>query len=291
MKVIKIPTLNDNPSDYDALFQILRSLNQGVMSVRLDFTHCVFLRQSAVAFLGGLIRLIESRGGKSHIAQETLEPQVKANLMKNNFLSTLLGEREFGAQGNTIPFREDHEWENTKMVDYLKYKWLGRGWLHISDNLRDAIIGKVAEIYLNSFEHSNSSIGVFSCGQYYPKLNKLYLTVVDFGAGIPANVRNYFGRQSIKSSKALEWSFKSGTTTSPEGFGRGLGLDLLKSFVKKNKGCLEVYSLDGFVRINREIEVYQDWNSFFQGTLINIELQCDEKYYVLAGESEPNFSN
>ncbi|MBS9383808.1 MAG: hypothetical protein HEQ24_06035 [Dolichospermum sp. BR01] len=55
-------------------------------------------------------------------------------------------------------------------VDTIK-DWLGKGWINISPRLQDAIpavsvaiAGKVVEIYFNAFEHSNSPIGVFSCG-------------------------------------------------------------------------------------------------------------------------------
>ena len=290
MRIVEIPTLNDNLSDFDKLFKILQLVKQDGSSIKLDFTPCKFLRQNAVAFLGGAIRLIESQGGKVDINRKTLLPQVEENLVKNSFLKTFSGEKQLCGQGNTIPFREDQEWENAKMVDFLKDKWLGRGWLHISDKLRDIIVSKVAEIYLNSFEHSHSQIGVFSCGQHYPSLNELVLTVIDFGVGIPKNVNSYFLRKDIKSSKALEWSFKSGCTTNPKNFGRGLGLDILKNFVKANEGSLEVFSLDGFVKISQNEDIFEDRDSFFQGTLINIKLKCDENRYILAGESGPNFS-
>src|ERR1035441_3793371 len=38
-----------------------------------------------------------------------------------------------------------------------------------------------------------SRIGVISCGQYYPRLGRVKLTIVDFGIGIPEDVRRYSG--------------------------------------------------------------------------------------------------
>lgn len=288
MKIVRIPTINDSISDFDTLFRIWKNLNRDNVSVRLDFTYCDFLRQNAVAFLGGVIRLVENRGGTITIDQTTLRAHVKKNLIRNNFLGNF-GENAVDNNGNAIFFRQDIVWNKVKIMEYLKNQWLGQGWVHVSVDLAGAIVGKVAEIYLNSFEHSASKIGVFSCGQYYPKLNKLILTVVDFGIGIPANVKDFLGLTKANSSKTLEWAFQSGNTTKPKEISRGLGLGILKDFVKKNDGCLEVFSHDGYVRINSDNELYQDWDSFFGGTLINITLNCDEAYYVLSGETKPKF--
>jgi hypothetical protein len=87
------------------------------------------------------------------------------------------------------------------LADYLKTKWLGCGWIHVSPSLQDAIVGRVWEIYANAFEHAQSSIGVFSCGQHYPKMKELKLTVVDFGVGIPSNVRLFMRNTNISADK------------------------------------------------------------------------------------------
>ncbi len=55
------------------------------------------------------------------------------------------------------------------LIAYLKTKWLGRGWITVSTRLRDAIVGRVWKIYANAFEHSHSPVGIFSCGQHYPR--------------------------------------------------------------------------------------------------------------------------
>jgi hypothetical protein len=50
--------------------------------------------------------------------------------------------------------------------DYLTRLGLGRGWVNVSARLRDAIVGNMAEVYLNAFEHGQSRAGVFTCGQH-----------------------------------------------------------------------------------------------------------------------------
>ena len=61
---LEIPTVNDKLNDFDCLFQLWQKVNEECSEVIFDFSKCWFLRPNAVAFLGGLIRLIESRGRK-----------------------------------------------------------------------------------------------------------------------------------------------------------------------------------------------------------------------------------
>ncbi len=162
---------------------------------------------------------------------------------------------------------------------YLQDQWLGRGWLKISENTRGAISGNMCEIYANAFEHGRSPISVVSCGQYYPNLRVLKFTVVDFGVGIPQNVRDFRRNDQMRSGEALRWAFESGTTTRPRN--RGLGLNLLKEFVTRNSGRLEIFSYDAYASIDRRGKTYSERASYFEGTLVNITLQCDEGSYTV----------
>lgn len=285
MTTIYIPTINDTDEDFDRLFEVYQQLVRTRPNVEIDFSRCGFLRQNAVAFIGGVIRLLEHRGVNLSLKLQGMQPQVYTNLEKNGFLEALGGTH--GPQlGNTIPFREDRAAQVDKVgiVDYLKSKWLGRGWLHVSNRLRDAIVGKVWEIYANAFEHGASPVGLFSCGQYFPRLHVLNLTVVDFGIGIPFNVRQFASSPTLGAHKAMEWAFKPGTTTKPNGMGRGVGLDLMKQFVAINKGKLEVFSHDGHAIIDSTGERYLERACHFDGTLVNISLKCDESYYCFSSE-------
>jgi hypothetical protein len=75
---------------------------------------------------------------------------------------------------------------------------------------------------------------------------------------------------------------------------RGIGLGLLREFVRKNHGHIEVYSHDACVSIDAREERY--WKPFgggatglpevtFCGTVVNITFTCDEKSYILASEA------
>jgi hypothetical protein len=283
--ILKVPTINDKPKHFDSLFQLWKQAQKDAKEVIFDFSECYFLQQNAVAFLGGLARLIESWGGKAIFNWDTVKNHVCMNLKQNGFMYAFNGDEE-PWQGNSIPYREDRCQNRDDLVDYLAEQWLGRGWVHISDLLRQVVVGTTLEIYANAFEHGRTDIGVFSCGQYYPKLGELKLSVVDFGVGIPQNVRNFQKNFSLPAAEALKWAFQPGTTTRTGNVTGGIGLDYLKQFVHINKGKLQILSHDGCVTIDEKQEIYEKRQSFFGGTLVNITLLCNESYYALDFEPD-----
>jgi hypothetical protein len=283
--ILQVPTINDEPKDFDCLFQLWQQVQDDANEIIFDFSKCYFLRQNAVAFLGGLARLIESRGGKVIFDWDTVKRHVCMNLKQNGFLYAFNGAEE-PWQGNSIPYREDLSQDRDGLIHYLAEQWLGRDWVHISDYLRALIVGITWEIYANAFEHGQTDIGVFSCGQYYPKLRELNLTVVDFGVGIPHNVRDFRKIHNLPAEQALQWAFQEGTTTRTGNVTGGIGLDYLKKFVHINKGKLQILSHDGCATIDEKQEVYENKQTFFGGTLVNITLLCDESYYTLGFEAD-----
>ncbi|AUT01651.1 ATP-binding protein [Nostoc sp. CENA543] len=282
---LQIPTVNDELEDFDCLFQLWQQVNEDSSEVIFDFSKCWFLRPNAVAFLGGLIRLIQSQGRKVTFLEHTIHQKVKRNLQQNGFMYAFCQDIE-PWQGNSIPYREDPKQNKDELVQYLAEQWLGRGWVHVSPNLQQLIVATVLEIYANAFEHGRTDIGVFSCGQHYPDLKQLKLTVVDFGVGIPQNVRDFQKNPNLPADQALKWAFQKGTTTRGGQVTGGIGLDYLKQFVHINKGKLQILSHDGCATIDEKQEIYENRQSFFGGTLVNITLLCDESYYAL--ELEPD---
>lgn len=286
---IPIPTLNDAPEDFDRLFTIWAQTNNYNINIRFDFSQCNFLRPNAVAFIGGLARKIQSQSRTVVFDWNSFtHKDVLKNLMRNVFASTFSYDSDDSWTGNIIPYREDRVQDANSIMDYLTDEWMGRGWIQVSERLKNAIVGKMWEIYCNAFEHAESSVGVFSCGQHFPNMNQLILSVVDFGQGIAANVRNFFKcdprAAQLTAAQCLKWAFDKGTTTNPNGMARGIGLDVLKEFIKVNHGKLEVYSNEGYALIDQHNEIFRSRNSFFTGTVFHITLICDENMYKFADE-------
>ncbi|WP_051327822.1 hypothetical protein [Desulfatirhabdium butyrativorans] len=174
-KVIQIPRVNDGRADFATLFSIWSQTNDYFEDVRFDFSTCWFLRPNAVAFLGGLARLIESRMGTVTFDWTTLRDSWVRTTIRQNGFACAFGDASAPWDGTSIRYREDREFHPDEAADYLSDNWLGKGWVHthVSETLKNAIVERVLELYVNAFEHSESQIGVFSCGQYFPQLNEL----------------------------------------------------------------------------------------------------------------------
>jgi hypothetical protein len=282
--VLSVPTINDSRRDFETLFQLWDRANSADLIVTFDFSHCRFIRPNAVAFIGGLVKVIEDRNGTARILWDSMKPNVRSNLIENGFRSTFGGQSP-GPPGHSVPYRHDLVLKRDDLVDYLKSKWLGRNWVWVSDRLQDAIVGKLWEIYANAFDHGRSHVGIFSCGQHFPKRKELHLTVLDFGIGIPENVRSHLRKNDIAASQCMHWASLEGNTTKPKDMAPGgVGLALLRDFVKINDGRLEIYSHDGYLRFEKDRELFQSLQHYFKGTLVHIALKCDESLYLLASE-------
>ena len=289
-KRFSIPTTWNTSDHCNKLFELWDQISQlplrNNLHIEFSFHKCKFLSHNGVAFLGGLAHFIEDNGGTVLFAWDTLEPDIRMNLAQNGFLNCF-GESQEPWAGNSIPYRRDTQQDKSVIMDYLLDKWLGRGWLKISPQLQDVIAGQVSEIYGNAFEHSQSKIGIFSCGQHYPSKGCLELSVIDFGVGIPTKVRSLPKNSSYSSEEALKWALQFGNSTVPD-MCRGLGLNLLQEFVKCNHGILKIFSNDIYVKITDNDDAkYKKQKVHFSGTLINITLKCSETYYCLdSGVSE-----
>lgn len=284
---IYVPRLNDGPADFRAMAQIWRRVDAAGdgAEVSFDFTGCGFLQPIAVVFLGGLARVICHRGGKAQLLVDTMIDPVRVNLLQNGFAHAM-GVETPPWQGNSIPYREYFVQDEDGIAKDLRQNWLGRGWINVSQALANAVVGQMWEVFANAFEHSATPVGVYSCGQYFKTRQILTLAVADFGVGIPSNVRMYRDRPELPAADALRWAFQRGTSTSRLLTGpRGVGLDLLKELVCKNNGAILVYSHDGRANIDHRGETYENFEPFFEGTLVQIRLFCDNKHYMLSNEA------
>ena len=285
---IQVPTINEKPEDYLKLSKLWEKvIDENVLNLTLNFSYCNFLQSHGVAFLAGLVTLVKSRGGTVEIDLDSIREKVRANLNQNNFLA-FCGMDTIPRSGNSVPLRHDYEAvNNLDFLNYLKQKWIRKYWMNCSDNLLSAISNAVLELHLNASEHSHSSIGAFTCGQRYPNMNKLQLTLVDFGVGIPYNVREYFNVQAIPAQAALSWAFQRGHSTRRIHIPQGLGLFGLSDFVKKNSGDIFICSEGCYGVINKNGSSFKaEPDISFKGTIVTITLNCDEQFYTLEEEEQ-----
>lgn len=284
MKIL-VPTINDNLRDYKSIYSIYsQCITSSDKEIAFDFRTCRFLRQNAVAFLTALAELMTSTYNKKvHFDWKTCEPQVLVNLRRNGF-SERFGYPRLAIGENSIPVRRFYDAsEEEAVVNYLTTDWLGRGWMNLSEELAGAIIGSVWEIFANGFEHASSPVGIVACGQHYPTHKTLSLTVADLGVGIVGNVRRHLNDPTLKANDGLKWAIQSGNSTRA-GKPGGIGLDIVREFIKLNRGEIAIFSREGFYRWFGRDDEYGVLGVDFRGTLVNLTLVCDERHYCFSDE-------
>jgi hypothetical protein len=87
------------------LSKLSNVVKKGDLDVTFDFSGCNFLRQNAVAFIDGLARFIQRKGGNVRFALSSIREEIKRNFLRNGFLSKFYPsdyERDTNI-GNAIP--------------------------------------------------------------------------------------------------------------------------------------------------------------------------------------------
>jgi len=281
---VLVPTIPDNFFGLDLLPDLRRKVNEPRLDVLFDFSDCKHLSQQAIAFLGGLARLVEGSRGTADFAWKTCRPKILRVLQANGFTNMFHG--PIGVAGaHSVPYREYKRADPDSVVAYLGNSWLAPEWLSLTPALREALVAVVLEIYLNAFEHSQSPIGVLTCGHHDEARRTLRLIVMDFGVGIPDRVRMFTSRPTLRASTTMKWAFTPGATTNPiRDTIRGMGLHLLKEFVRLNHGELRVFSQEGLAAVKGTRERFVNRLVPFQGTLVDIMFRCDDRRYGFASE-------
>lgn len=309
-KIINIPTIKNDDRGYLKLFKIVEEvLDNPINHFDFDFSQCSKLDHNAVVMLGGLANYVHYQASLNTnsfpnknfdikisgvmFLVDTMSEVVVKSLQNNNFLSHFSNSGFKYNKGDYIGYREHEKiLEDDEIVEHLNSEWLTADKLKLSDGLKPEIVSRILEIFLNAYGHGiklqpNTSLGVYSCGQYDPKEKKLHMSVLDFGVGIVENVKS--GTEITDSLEAMRWALARGNSTRTDSIKqdmpRGLGFDLLHQFVCVNKGELRIYSNDVVAVSDCNGGINVHYNShYMKGTMVSITIVCDGAYYSLSSE-------
>lgn len=212
-----------------------------------------------------------------------MSPGVRTILSQNHFLKQWENNKIFDYNATTLPFKRFKLSANEQFFDYLDFYMKGHGLPKMSNLLRKRFLESLLEIFQNSSEHSASEQGIFVCGQFFPSKKRLDFSIADAGIGFRDKVRNFFPGKTINSVDALRWALKEGSTT--KGTVGGLGLKLLKDFIRLNKGKLQIISRYAYYEYAARNEEFQNMGHDFPGTCVNLEINTDDTgSYSLSSE-------
>ena len=216
-----------------------------------------------------------------------LDPKVESALSRNGFISRYGREALPDHWGTTIPYQHFNVEDDRSFTEYIERGVLQRAEMpSMSPGLLKKLWESLHEIFNNAATHSRTKLGVFSCGQFYPKRNHLDFTVADLGIGIRENV-NADPQRDMTAAEAISWAVQANNTTRTGEIPGGLGLALLCKFIGLNDGRIQIVSDNGYwEKKGRKINsLTLDYS--LPGTIVSIEINtADTKSYRLASEAK-----
>ncbi|PTN08657.1 ATP-binding protein [Mangrovibacterium marinum] len=212
-----------------------------------------------------------------------IKPDTEAILLKNDFLAYFGYPHRLDSYHTTIRFLKLKPTDGKYFNNYVVEELLGRTELpEMSDLVKDKVAEAIYEIFVNAQIHSETD-SIYTCGQFFPAKSKIEFTIVDTGIGFKEKVNRRFGT-NLTATQAIKWATQDKNTTKV-GVSGGIGLALLKEFVRKNKGKMQIVSNDGFYEYSRVGEQTSLFNGCFPGTIVNLQFRTDDSSsYVMRTE-------
>lgn len=251
-------------------------------AITLDFSPCRFFEANMSAPLYAVISRL--RAASKDVSISNVPETISDILRKNRFLTLFNRPKLTDIYQTTLPFKIFKNTEEELFHKYITTYMQGKGIPAMSAELTKRFRQSLLELFLNATIHSESTSGIFVCGQSYPKKQRLDFTIADAGIGIPENVRRY-RKMKISSCRAIQWAMQEGNTTKTGNQPGGLGLNLIKEFININKGMIQFVSQSGYYTYSAKKECILDMPLDFPGTCINIEINtADSSRYCLQSE-------
>lgn len=186
-----------------------------------------------------------------------------------------------------IPLRRFELGDGKEFASYTFEHFSNKGLPIMSDAVTQRFYEGIDELFQNCAIHSKSDLGVFASGQLFPRKDRLDFSMVDLGLGIPHVVRSHAGGH-LSSPAAINWAMTGTNTTRMGDVPGGLGLKILREFIRQNGGRLVIASYDGYWAETKDAVLRRTLSSPFPGTVVTIEVDTsDESQYIMSDEIDP----
>jgi hypothetical protein len=280
-------TLSDIRHD-QAGFESLVRLYAALKAVRfsnleIDMSRVGWFDADMCAPLGAVLYRTGSHVNK--VSLVNLQPQVETILSKNGFLSHYGRLPVRDKYGTTIPYQRFDVKDDRFFASYVEAKFVQRTELpRMSAGLVKRFRESVFEIFSNAVIHSQSTLGIFSCGQFFPNRTRLDFSVADLGIGIRRNVKEHTSLD-LPAHEAIAWATSERNTTKRGPIPGGLGLKLLTEFITLNRGRIQIVSDAGYWSLEKGHSQTALLSTPFPGTVVNVEINtADRRSYALTSE-------
>ncbi len=252
----------------------------------LNFEETTWFDSSLLAISGALLNRIESNLNSVRIIN--LNSRIKTLFSRNHFLSHFGGYDLPDYYASTVQYNKFKPSEERYFKSYLDMELLSKdAFPQISPRLRKKINESIFEIFNNAVIHGQCD-NIFSCGQLFPKKKILTFCIVDLGKTIKINVQDFLNNE-ISGQEAIVWATTATNTTRRGPIPGGLGLKLIREFLQKNSGMIQIVSSDGFWQESNNRVVKRSYHEDFSGTVVTLSFNVDDPaHYYLVGEFDPS---
>ena len=283
----RLPEIHHDYESFEALASLHAQTKKYVFDdVEIDMRATRWFDADMCAAFGAILHSLRTR--LNDVDLTYVPPAVEAILSKNNFLSHYGRARIPDHWGTTITYKRFDVEDDHYFANYIESELIHRSEIpEMSLGLLKRFRESIFEIFSNAVLHSESQLGIFSCGQFFPKRNRLDFTVTDLGIGIRQNIENHTGLK-FSPMHAINWATEELNTTKRgnlPGIPGGLGLKLLCEFIDLNRGCIQIVSDAGYWQRKNKKTITRPLTYPFPGTVVSVEINtADTHAYGLASE-------
>lgn len=276
----KLPSINGNREGFESLAELwsLASILVG-RSLELDLSGCTSFDANMAAPLGAVLSLVADKLNRIEIVG--VQGPIENSLRRNQFL-TQYGYAPLETGATVLPYRRLQLADERLFGEYLRRYLPGKGFPQMREGVGKVFQQSLFEVFQNSVAHSDSNLGVFVCGQFFPNELRLNLTISDAGVGLSAKVRSFLKNPSLTSEAAIQWALEGGNTTRTGRRPGGVGLKFMHDFVTRNRGNMQIVSGDGLYGATTG---YDKLSFAFPGTTVNFEINTADTQPYHAGVS------
>jgi len=276
----KLPSINSNRKGFESLAELWSLASMIVAKpLELDFSNCTSFDANMVASLGAVLALVADKLNRIEIVG--VQGPIENSLRRNRFL-TQYGYPPLEAGATILPYQRFQLTDERLFGEYLRRYLPGKGFPQMREGVGKVFQQSIFEVFQNAVAHSESNLGVFVCGQFFPHDLRLNLTISDAGVGIGSKVRSFLKEPLLSSEAAIQWALEGGNTTRTGRRPGGVGLKFMHDFVTRNRGNIQIVSGDGLYSATTG---YDKLGFGFPGTTVNFEINTADTQPYHAGIS------
>jgi len=285
MADVTVSNAHSTYSGYQSLVRLYEA-TKGSWGDTISVELAIWFNANLAAPLGAILDgVVESL---NEVSLDKLPPEIKTILQKNGFLAHFGYPALRDTNDTTIKYLKLRPSDGRYFNQYVLSELLGRSELPtLSADLRKKIAESIYEIFVNAQTHSETRHN-YTCGQFFPQRNTIEFTICDAGIGFRTSIKRRFGKD-LPAKRAIQWATAVGHTTKSDTPG-GIGLAIMKEFIAKNRGALQIVSNDGFYELNESGENLRDFNGEFPGTIVTMIINTNDRFSYGVAEAEATYS-